>query len=146
MANFAIFTRNYETHINAAGGRGVFRSGSLWATPERALKKGDTIDVYISLIDPPVEEEGLIKFRAKLASIILNPDPNDPDVIEMLKKIPSSTEGEELWEGNVKTLYELINIEKFEEKRYFIELHKLNGGKKIDPNYSRSYCIVQTID
>ncbi|MCI5183418.1 MAG: hypothetical protein D3921_13050 [Candidatus Electrothrix sp. AW1] len=146
MADFAVFTRNYREHIVAAGERerGVFRSKVRWSTPERALKEGDTIDVYIALADG--NRSGYIEFRAKLSKIILNPNHNDPDVIEMLKNTPSSTEGEELWEGNVETLYELTNIEKVEPPFPFTELRKLNGGENIDSNYSRSYCIVQAID
>lgn len=142
MADFAIFTRNYRQHIATIGDRGVFRSSMRWARPERALKKGDIVDVYIA----PVDGNGEIEFRARLTNVKLEPSRNDPDVIEMLKNTPSSTEGEGLWEGDVATLYELTDIQKVEPSFHFTQLRKLDGGDNIDPDYSRSYCIVQAID
>ncbi len=142
MADFAIFTRNYRKYIAAVGERGVFRSSVRWAKPERALKKGATVDVYIA----PVDGSGEIEFRARLTNIKLEPNRNDPDVIEMLKNTPSSTEGEGLWEGDVATLYELTDIKKVEPLFHFTQLRKLNGGENINPDYARSYCIVQAID
>jgi len=141
MADFAVFTRNYSKHIVVSQSSAVFRSSVRWASPAKALEKGQHVDVYIS-----VEGNGDVAFRARPARVMLSPEENDPEVKEMLAKCPESTEEEGLWDGGVKTLYELADIAKVETPFHFTELKRLQGGNNISSAYSRSYCLVQAID
>lgn len=142
MPDFAVFTRNYLNHVVGSGPGGIFRSRVRWASPAKALDKGQEVDVYIA----PVDGNGDVAFRAKLVRVKLNPDENDPEVKEMLTKCPESTKEEGLWEGGVETLYELDGIAEIDPPFHFTELKRLHGGNNISPGYSRSYCLVKTID
>jgi hypothetical protein len=64
----------------------------------------------------------------------------------LMKNVPKTTAGEGLWDGNVKTLYEVTDLIKVNKPFHFTDLKKLNGGQNIDSKYARSYCIVQAID
>jgi len=64
----------------------------------------------------------------------------------MLQNAPRTTGTEGFWEGDVKTLFELIEIQKINPPFHFTKLKKLSGGEAISPDYSRSYCMVQAVD
>lgn len=142
MASLAIFTRNYKQHLSSAKGHAVFRSSVRWASAARALDDGKIVDVYIA----NVEGDGTIEYRARLVKVLLNPTMENSEVIALLKKVPITTAGEGLWDGKVKTFYEVKDLIKVDKPFHFTDLKKLNGGQNIDAEYSRSYCIVQAID
>ena len=84
----AVFTRNYPGHLERAARLSasdpdapiVFRSRVRWASAQEAVAEQDRVEVYIAPMDGGSE----VRYTAKLVRVILDPDPNDAAVQQLL--------------------------------------------------------------
>ena len=151
----AVFARNHWVYLVEAAGRGksartTFRASAKWKSAWIALNEHGPRQIYFSPIDPPKKYEGpLVTHQATLHSILLldeiethlsEPEKN-PEVKLFLENELDTTKEEELWGGNVSTLYEISGCNLLEKPFYYTDLIKIGDEAPIDEKFNYSYSI-----
>lgn len=145
--NCAVFTRNYQQHLEDAIEKNprqpiTFRSYLKWTSAELAVKTHGFCKIYFV----PGEEK-LVKYEAILEEVLLEPQPDSPKTKELLANCLESTHEEGLWEKEngevgVQTLYVISHCRKLTSPFMQTELIKLSDDRPIDENFIRSYALV----
>ena len=141
--NVAIFSRNWPKYLKAAAKRGAnepttFRSKVRWVSAAKAIKLHGPRRIYFASI----EGGGLVEFEADLVDVQLDPVKSNSRTRLLLGHELAMTEGEDLWDDGVQTLYVITNCRKIPTPFPQTRLHKVSDQKPIDANYIRSYALV----
>ncbi len=145
----AIFTRHQTSHIEEAlaiqtetpDREVTFRAAARWVSPHKAVAGGMAPPVYIALADGGAT----VSHEAQLTRVLVDPEDNQDKAIEIGGFSLESTREEPLWGKQVQTLYTITNLRKLEEPFPMTKLIRFNGGKSIDANYNRAYCLVRPV-
>jgi len=151
----AVFARNHWIYLEDAANRGkealtTFRASTKWKSAWIAVDEHGPRQIYFSPIDPPKQYEGpLVTHQATLHSVLLldevethlsEPEKN-PEIMRFLQNELDTTKEEELWGGNVSTLYMIGGCLKIKEPFLYTELLKIGDEEPINENFNYSYSI-----
>lgn len=144
-----VFTRDHEDQLNEAAERDsdsltTFRSQKSWRSVANAMKwRDDDIIVYSC----PIGKEQ-IHYTAVLEDLLLKPTKESEGVEKYLEtQLDIHRHYDEgLWEGDVKTLYQVSQVTQLDEPFPFTELQKVSNGDPLDPDYGYSYSLVQQLE
>ena len=148
-AKLAVFTRNHKRHLDEAlrvssaePDRPIpFRGVSRWSSAVRALQQHSPIDIYFAVVD----SGSLVQYAAKLQRVIVDPQRDQPETVQLLKLSTSTTRDEGLWEDTDKpagTLYAINRLERVSEPFPMTELIKVSDDQPINPDYRYSYTLI----
>lgn len=142
MAGKAVFARNYGVHLEGAAALpaeqlATFRSQTRWVSAAKAVAEEGSIPIYFASGDGSE-----VRYQADLVAVRIDPEPGD----ELLQHSVASTEGEELWDNKVRTLYAIKGCRPVEPPFPMTRLIKVSDGLPIDPNFRRSYVNVFEVE
>jgi len=144
MHRLAVFARNHEVYLKELSesknpSRQVtFQSKILWLSAAKALETQGPLTIFLS----PIDGGGIVKYKATVNRIVLNPTSGDPKTEELLALRLQGTEEEGLWG---KTLYTLSQCKPCLEHS-LSGLQKWTDGSPLSDNFSYSYARVRDLD
>jgi hypothetical protein len=119
----------------------TFRSEKPWITAAKAVDAGFQPTVYYAVVNGGP----FVQYEARLAAIILRPNPSDLEVQRLLEHEAESTRGEGLWNNQVKTLYGVVNCRRLSSPMPQSSLTKYHDGIPLSDAYIRNYALVRTL-
>lgn len=145
--NCAIFSRNFEEHLEGAvianpEKKISFRSNKAWKSAKTAIDTHGYRKIYFA----PIGDSKFIGYEAILEQVKLSPNKNDPEIKNLLENSLSSTEGEGLWQqdgkGGVKTLCVISHCNKLTAPFPYTQLIKISDDFPIKDNFNYTYSLV----
>lgn len=146
--SLGVFSKNYPIHLEAAAEIGAanpdqlvtFRSDQKWKSAQELVNtvgKGAVPVVFA------VNGEGpQVRYRAWLHEVVLEPAPDDSRSLELLSLRPHTTEHEDPWADELRTLYAIAGCRELVQPLPYASLLK-RDGTPIKDNYKYSYSIIQ---
>ncbi len=141
MADIAVLTRNYTTHLEPMLEKGesvTFYSNVPWKSIEDAHIEGKKVVVYFVVSEHP----GLVSYEGTLADIVIPPVKDTAHLEKLLNRAPDKAARAEVDKGTARTIYSVSNVTKLTPAFSQTELLKRSDGKAVSKDYERSYCIV----
>ena len=148
VKDIAIFTRNYEEHLqnaiedcrNDPRKTVFFRSNVNWKSARNVIEEHGSIPLYIV----PVGEK-VIKYVAQLEAVH---DPSELSDEAIREKSVESVKHEGRWEGNLRTIYEISQCRELPESKRvpFTHLRKLKDEQPLSADFGYSYAVVYAIE
>lgn len=145
MADVAVLTRNFTVHLEPAAKRGAtvaFYSNVRWRHIQREHQAGREVVVYF--IVP--EHVGAVSYQGTLEQLCI-PPVQDTAVLEaVLRHAPDGAARAAVQSGQAKTVYAVGAVQRVTPPFSQTSLLKRLGGRPVDKDYSRSYCIVEPFE
>lgn len=142
----AVFTRNYEHHLEKAASAApkrliTFRSKKRWVKAREILDKQKYARLYIAPgRDGPIEYDSILK------AIHLSPRKGEEYTERLLQLCLPGMEEEALWEDEVQTLYVITNCRKLAKPLPLSSLTKVDGGEPLSDAFTRTYAVVYELE
>lgn len=141
MADIAVLTRNYTTHLHPAlekSGPTTFYSNRAWRSIENAHIEGKRVIIYFVVSEQP----GYVTYQATLVSIVI-PPVKDTSLLEMLlKDAPDKAARAEVEKGTARTIYSVSGVNMVLPPFPQTTLLKHFSGAPVSKDFERNYCIV----
>ncbi len=141
MADIAVLTHNYKTHLDPAlknGGVVTFYSNIAWRSIEDAHIAGEKVTIYFIV----AEQLGEITYEATLEKIVILPFKDTALLENLLIEAPDEAAQAEVEKGSARTIYSVTGVKIVSPPFSQTELIKQSDHKPVSKDYARSYCIV----
>jgi hypothetical protein len=148
----AVFAKNHLLHLQSAAQVGatdsaqlvMFRSSKEWVGARKLLdlKGPGAVPVLFAVVDMVPA----IRYRAWLQEVLISPTRDDPRTNQLLLLRPPSTQREDPWASNAKTLYAVSGCHELDMPISYAALLKQKDGQPLSEGFRYSYSLINLIE